>query len=151
MAQSLAQIYLHLVFSTKHRYPYLQEPALRFQMHAYLAGFCKNLESASLLIGGVADHVHILCRPSKNLAVADLLRELKRDSSKWIKERAPALSEFHWQAGYSATNFRSLEDFGSLGVPPRVLSASSKPCARRFAQSVHCQAGRAPSARELPG
>ena len=102
MSQSLTQIYLHLVFSTKHRHPYLQEPSLRFQMHAYLAGICKNLESASLLVGGVADHVHILCRPSKNLAVADLLRELKRDSSKWIKERAPALSEFHWQAGYGA-------------------------------------------------
>jgi REP element-mobilizing transposase RayT len=107
MAQSLAQIYLHIVFSTKHRYPYLQEPALRFQMHAYLAGICKNLESPSLLIGGVEDHVHILCRPSKNLAVADLLRELKRDSSNWIKERAPALSEFHWQAGYGVFSIRA--------------------------------------------
>jgi REP element-mobilizing transposase RayT len=102
MSQSLTQIYLHIVFSTKHREPFLADKTLRDQTHAYMAGICKNLESPSLLIGGVADHVHLLCRLSKNLAVAVFLRELKRDSSKWIKEQAPALSAFHWQAGYGA-------------------------------------------------
>ena len=102
MSQSLTQIYLHLVFSTKHRVPFLAEKALRDQTHAYLAGICKNLEAPALIVGGVADHVHILCRQSKNLAVAVLVRELKRESSKWIKEQAPALAEFRWQAGYGA-------------------------------------------------
>jgi putative transposase len=102
MSQSLAQIYLHLVFSTKHRTPHLQDPALRQGMHAYLAGICNNLDSPALIVGGVADHVHLLCRLSKTLALADFLRELKRDSSKWIKDEAPALADFHWQNGYGA-------------------------------------------------
>src|SRR5579884_3362924 len=85
MSQSLEQIYLHIVFSTKNRAPFLTDPDLRKELHAYLAGTCRNLESPSLIVGGVADHVHILCRFSKNLAVAQLLAELKRESSKWIK------------------------------------------------------------------
>jgi hypothetical protein len=50
----------------------------------------------------VEDHVHILCRLSKNVAVSDLVRELKRDSSAWIKTEQPTLADFHWQAGYGA-------------------------------------------------
>lgn len=102
MSQSLTQIYLHIVFSTKNREPYLREKSLRDRTHAYLAGICKNLECPALLVGGVEDHVHLLCRQSKNISVAVFLRELKRDSSKWIKTEAPALAAFHWQAGYGA-------------------------------------------------
>jgi REP element-mobilizing transposase RayT len=71
-------------------------------MHAYLAGICKNLEAPSLIVGGVEDHVHLLCRFSKNITLANFLRELKRDSSKWVKTQAPDLVAFHWQAGYGA-------------------------------------------------
>jgi REP element-mobilizing transposase RayT len=53
-------------------------------------------------VGGVEDHVHILCRFGKTIEVAALLRELKRDSSKWVKENNSRLSDFHWQAGYGA-------------------------------------------------
>jgi REP element-mobilizing transposase RayT len=102
MSQSLVQIYTHLVFSTKHRKLYLQEDALREKLHAYLAGACKNLDSPSLLIGGAADHVHILCRLGKTVSVSVLTRELKRESSKWIKEESPPLVRFHWQNGYGA-------------------------------------------------
>jgi len=102
MPQSLTQIYLHLVFSTKNRAPYLKQCDLRAQMHAYLAGICKNLETPAIIVGGVEDHVHLLSRFSKNITVADLLRDLKRDSSKWIKNQPAALGEFLWQAGYGA-------------------------------------------------
>jgi REP element-mobilizing transposase RayT len=102
MPQSLAQIYLHIAFSTKHRETYLKDEGLRNRTHAYLAGICKNLKSPSLIVGGVEDHVHILCRLSKNLAVSDFLRELKRDSSKWVKVQTPANPSFHWQLGYGA-------------------------------------------------
>src|SRR2546429_8497622 len=100
MAQSLTQIYLHIVFSTKDRRSYLQNKDFRLKLHAYLAGICKNLESPALIIGGVEDHIHVLCRFSKNVALADFLRELKRDSSKWIKTESRELADFHWQAGY---------------------------------------------------
>jgi REP element-mobilizing transposase RayT len=85
MPQSLAQVYLHIVFSTKNRIPYLKEKELRDRLHAYLAGICKNLDSPALIVGGFQDHVHLLCRHSKNMALSHFLQELKRDSSKWAK------------------------------------------------------------------
>jgi putative transposase len=102
MPQSLAQLYTHLVFSTKHRRPYLKDDALRAKLHAYLAGACKNLKSPSLMIGGVEDHVHILCRLSKTVAASELVRELKRESSKWVKSQSTRLTMFRWQNGYGA-------------------------------------------------
>jgi REP element-mobilizing transposase RayT len=102
MPQSLAQIYLHIVFSTKERQPFLQQEALRNEMHAYLGGICREMQSPSLIVGGVADHVHLLCRMSRTDSVAHVLQELKRESSKWIKTRDPELADFHWQNGYGA-------------------------------------------------
>ena len=102
MSQSLAQIYLHLVFSTKDRKPFLRDENLREKLHAYLVGICRNQKSPSLIVGGVEDHVHILCRLAKTIAVSDLIRELKRDSSKWIKGESPELQPFQWQSGYGA-------------------------------------------------
>jgi REP element-mobilizing transposase RayT len=102
VAQSLAQIYLHLIFSTKGREPLLVENDFRKRTHAYLAGICQQCESPAVLIGGVADHVHILNRLGRTVDVATLVRELKRDSSKWIKEQEAKLGGFHWQSGYGA-------------------------------------------------
>jgi REP element-mobilizing transposase RayT len=95
MGQSLAKIYLHVVFSTKNRAPLLQNGVLRDRTHAYLAGTCRNLRSPSLIVGGVADHVHLLLRLAKDVTVSNLVRELKRESSKWIKGLAPDLSAFY--------------------------------------------------------
>ncbi|HLN28464.1 MAG TPA: transposase [Gemmataceae bacterium] len=85
MPQSLAQIYLHVIFSTKEREPYLQDPVLRADMRDNLGATCRGLDCPSLAAGGVSDHVQILCRLSRTLSVANLARELKRKSSKWIK------------------------------------------------------------------
>jgi len=101
MPQSLVQLYVHLVFSTKNREPSLTDE-FRTQVHAYLAGICKNHKSPALIVGGVEDHVHLLCRLGSTIDVASLIRELKRDSSKWVKERYPAAIEFAWQNGYGA-------------------------------------------------
>jgi REP element-mobilizing transposase RayT len=90
------------VFSTKHRKPFLRDASFRERIHAYLVGICENQKSPSLITGGTEDHVHILCRLSKTLDVAALIRELKRESSKWIKEEGDRLSDFYWQEGYGA-------------------------------------------------
>ncbi len=100
MPQSLAQIYLHIVFSTKDRRPFLQDPAIRDEMHNYLGGICNNVHCPVLRVGGVADHVHLLCRFGRTITVADSLQELKRESSKWIKTKFTSLNDFHWQNGY---------------------------------------------------
>lgn len=95
MPQSLAQIYLHIVYSTKNRAPFLQGAVERSRMHAYLGGTCNNLECPSIIVGGVADHVHVLCHLGRTISVADLIRELKRESSKWFKDEFPLMTEFH--------------------------------------------------------
>ena len=102
MPQSLPQIYLHVVFSTKNRAPFLTDKKLREETHAYFVGTCSNLKSPSIRVGGVEDHVHVLCRLSKTLTVAELVRELTRESSKWLKEQSPDLASFYWQNGYGA-------------------------------------------------
>jgi REP element-mobilizing transposase RayT len=100
MSQSLVQVYLHLVFSTKNRAPYFTDDNERAAIHAYLAGICRNLDSPALIVGGAADHVHILCRHSKSLTIVDLLRDVKRASSVLINEKDKG--SFHWQTGYGA-------------------------------------------------
>lgn len=102
MPQSLAQVYLHVVFSTKNRIPFLKDKPLRAGMHAYLAGACNGLGSPALKVGGVEDHVHILCRLSRTIAMADLVKGVKQESSKWVKGRDAGLGDFYWQDGYGA-------------------------------------------------
>ena len=102
MSQSLSQIYLHIVFSTKERRPFLQDKTVRERIHVYLKGICDNQNCQSLKVGGVEDHVHIACRLAKTMDVSTLIKELKQRSSIWVKEQFPALSSFYWQNGYGA-------------------------------------------------
>ncbi|MGA2035104.1 MAG: IS200/IS605 family transposase [Thermoguttaceae bacterium] len=102
MPQSLSNVLIHLVFSTKHRYPYLRTPELRGVMTGYMVGILQNLHCPSLIIGGVEDHVHILLSLHRTIAIAKLVEEVKISSSVRIKEEGPALREFHWQNGYGA-------------------------------------------------
>ena len=101
MSQSLVQIYVHLVFSTKSRKPFLRDKELRGRLHAYLVGACKGQDCPSLQVGGVEDHVHLLVRLGKTIDVATLIRELKKESSKWIKVELD-VRDFQWQSGYGA-------------------------------------------------
>jgi len=100
MPQSLSAAYLHLVFSTKDRHPFLRDSTLLAETHAYLGGVSKQLDCPPIIIGGVDDHVHILARHARTITQADWVKELKRASSLWIKEREPSLRDFSWQSGY---------------------------------------------------
>jgi REP element-mobilizing transposase RayT len=102
MPQSLSNVLIHIAFSTKERWPYLLDATLRDEMHHYLGGICNRLDCPPVRVGGMADHVHILARQSRTIALADWVKELKRGSSIWIKEKEQALESFHWQAGYGA-------------------------------------------------
>ena len=102
MPQSLVQIYVHAVFSTKDRRPFIQDTDLRQRLYEYVGGLCRNHDCPTITVGGVADHVHFAFRLGKSVAISNLMRDLKRDSSKWIKEVDPTLDEFHWQNGYGA-------------------------------------------------
>ncbi len=102
MPQSLAQIYVHIVFSTKNRQPYLSDASVRRDMHQYLAGICHNTGSPAIEVGGVEDHVHVLCRLAKTQAPSDLIKTLKQASTTWAKQTHASLSNFYWQRGYGA-------------------------------------------------
>jgi len=69
-------------------------------MHKYLGGICNNLGSDIITVGGYYDHVHVFCRLSKNSAASNLIMELKRDSSRWIKSRDQQFLQFAWENGY---------------------------------------------------
>ncbi len=99
MPQSLSNILLHLVFSTKDRRPWL-ETGVREKTHAFLAGTVRQCGCAAYRVGGVSDHVHLAIGLSRTLAVADLVKEIKTASSKWIKGQDARLRDFSWQNGY---------------------------------------------------
>lgn len=100
MPQSLSSVYLHLVFSTKDRKPWLRDSALRAETHAFLGGVSKQLECPPVIVGGVEDHVHLLARFGRGVTQSDWVKELKRVSSRWIKERDGRMAGFAWQGGY---------------------------------------------------
>ncbi|MCW1884532.1 IS200/IS605 family transposase [Luteolibacter flavescens] len=100
MPQSLSAVYLHLIFSTKNREAFLSDPSIRSETHAYLSGISSKLDCPTILVGGVQDHVHILARQARTISQADWVKELKRASSLWIKNKAPLLRNFAWQSGY---------------------------------------------------
>ena len=102
MSQSLAKIWTHLAFSTKERYPFLTDKDIRQDLHAYLAKTLKKNNCPTLIVGGVADHVHALFVLSKNHSIASIVWEVKRSSSKWVKTQDAALRKFYWQEGYGA-------------------------------------------------
>jgi REP element-mobilizing transposase RayT len=102
MSQSLSNVLVHVVFSTKYRRPHLRTPELRGTMTGYMVGILRNIQCPSLIIGAVEDHVHFLCSLHRTVAIAKLVEQVKTGSSARIKEEGPALRDFHWQNGYGA-------------------------------------------------
>jgi len=101
MSQSLSAVYVHLVFSTKGRRPFLRDKSVRDALHSYLGGISKQLECPPIRIGGVEDHVHILARFGRTITQAEWVKELKRVSNLWLKEQGWQWSDFQWQGGYA--------------------------------------------------
>jgi REP element-mobilizing transposase RayT len=101
MSHRFTSLLIHLIFSTKDRFPHLDRE-LAGECHAYLGGIVENCGGKPIVIGGYADHVHLLLDLPPMQAVADFVRKLKSNSSKWIHEKWPHRSKFQWQRGYAA-------------------------------------------------
>lgn len=99
MSQSLSKVYVHITFSTKDRQNLIDEN-IRESLFQYIGGVCKGLECNPVQVGGYTDHVHILCLLSRKISQMDLLEEIKKHSSKWIKTQGNQYSNFYWQDGY---------------------------------------------------
>lgn len=100
MSSTLSAIYVHVVFATEGRQPYLR-PEILEEVHRYLGGSIKALGAKPLIVGGVEDHVHMLLRLHPSTALSNVVRDLKKGSTHWLR-RFPGLSAFAWQNGYAA-------------------------------------------------
>jgi REP element-mobilizing transposase RayT len=99
MPQSLTKLYAHLIFSTKDRYPFLDNE-IKPRVHAYIATVVRDLDSPWVVVGGVADHTHILFDMGKTRPPVEFVEVLKRESSKFVKTLGPRYKDFYWQRGY---------------------------------------------------
>lgn len=95
MPQSLAKVYLHVVFSTKNREPLLADE-WRDELFRVLGGAANNLGCQSLIAGGVADHFHMLILLGRTITIADATGNIKSTSSAWINQTRGRSEEFHW-------------------------------------------------------
>ena len=115
MPQSLSAVYIHLIFSTKDRSPFLRDEKLQVDLHAFLGETSKRLDCPPIRVGGVDDHVHILARFGRTITQAEWVKELKRVSNLWLTSNG-GLSRFQWQAGYadfsvSASNLEAVKRY----------------------------------------
>ena len=102
MPQSLANVLLHVVFSTKNRVAFLKDKELREELQAYMVGTLQAIDCPSLIIRAVDDHLHCLCRLSRVTTIAKLVEQMKVESSSWAKKQSAELKDFYWQSGYGA-------------------------------------------------
>jgi putative transposase len=101
MSQSYVQMFVHIVFHTKNNVHTIF-PKTETELFSYMGGILKNNGSNPIQIGGYSDHIHILCSLPKTMSLADLVEEVKKSSSKWIKGKEPGYRNFYWQDGYGA-------------------------------------------------
>ncbi|QKK09606.1 MAG: IS200/IS605 family transposase [Planctomycetota bacterium] len=101
MATTYVSILLHVIFSTKLRAP-LITPSIEPDLHAYIGGVCKSNSCVLLAANGTTDHVHLLISLGKTVSISELMLQVKRDSSTWIKSQGQEFAGFRWQEGYGA-------------------------------------------------
>jgi putative transposase len=101
VAQSLSNVLLHIVFSTKHRQPYI-DTAIESELFTYVATVFRTLDCPTHAIGAADDHIHIACSLSPTISISKLIQEAKQASSKWIKTKGSKYADFSWQNGYGA-------------------------------------------------
>src|SRR5687767_4169242 len=99
MSQSLAQVLVHLVFSTKGREPQIED-VIRDELHAYIGGIIENHRGTLLKAGSVRDHIHLLLAHPRTIAPSELVKEIKIGSAMWLKTKGHQFSRFQWQSGY---------------------------------------------------
>ncbi|MDL2243665.1 IS200/IS605 family transposase [Bacteroidales bacterium OttesenSCG-928-J19] len=106
MGQSLAQVYLHLIFSTKDRRPYIDDK-IEKDLFSYIGGIIKHQDGIPLCINGTSNHIHILYSHPRTKSLFDFVKEIKGSSSKWVKMKGSDYKTFGWQDGYAAFSVSS--------------------------------------------
>jgi putative transposase len=100
MSQSLSKLYVHAMFHIKNNDCQIK-PEDENELYAYIGSVLKLSKSIPVMINGTENHLHVLCIMSKNVSLADLLEDIKRNSSRWIKTKGLYYRNFEWQGGYA--------------------------------------------------
>ena len=104
MSQSFSQIYIQIVFAVKGRES-LINPEWENDLYQYIAGIIKNKHQKPLVINGMPDHIHILIGMKPACCLADLIREIKKSSNDYIRNKITTQNNFQWQDGYGAFSY----------------------------------------------
>jgi len=104
MGGTYSQLYIHVVFSVKGRQALLS-PDWRKELFSYISGIISAKGHKSIIVNGVADHVHILLGMKPSIALSDIVRDIKNNSSKFITEKKWTRNRFEWQTGYGAFSY----------------------------------------------
>jgi REP element-mobilizing transposase RayT len=118
MAHSYAKLLFHFIFSTKGRAADIT-PMMRDRLYAYIGGILRNEQGHLLKAGGTANHVHLLIELKSAMAVADAIRLIKANSSKWVHETFSDHAKFGWQTGYGAFSV-------SLSAVDEIVTSSTR-------------------------
>lgn len=100
MASTLVCHYVHIIFSTKDRHPWIAD-SFASRLYAYVGGIVRNRDCALVAAGGIEDHVHLLTTLHPSCSLADLVRDIKANSSRFVHDEI-RLPDFAWQSGYAA-------------------------------------------------
>ncbi|MDY0077486.1 MAG: IS200/IS605 family transposase [Bacteroidales bacterium] len=104
MAGTYTQIYIQIVFAVKGRENLITK-AWRDELHKYISGIITNKGQKSIIVNGVADHIHVFVGLKPAMAISDLVRDIKNNSSNFINERKFVKGKFSWQEGYGAFSY----------------------------------------------
>ena len=108
MSQSIVKMYAHIVFSTKNR-EHLIHPEIENDLLGYVHGIIENNDAKLIIANGTTDHIHLLVALPKKIDIPELIGDIKRDSSAWVKKQNSQFNNFYWQRGYGAFSVGQLE------------------------------------------
>ena len=100
MSQSLSKLYVHIIYHIKHEEAYIRTE-VEHELYAYIGSIIKQSNSIPIVVNGTENHLHVLCIMSKNISLAQLVEDVKRNSSRWIKTKGDHYKNFAWQGGYA--------------------------------------------------
>jgi putative transposase len=109
MPGTYSQLLLHVVFSTKHREPWISND-IALRLYSYMGGIVRAQRGVLYEIGGIEDHVHMYIRWRPDSSISDLMRDVKARSSGWVHDTFPTLRGFAWQEGYSVFSVSMSQD-----------------------------------------
>jgi REP element-mobilizing transposase RayT len=91
----------HVIFGTRYRKPVVHDD-FRERLYEYIGGVIRGINGSLIMIGGIEDHIHLLANWPPTLAVANVIRDVKANSSRWLNDLAEFVGKFEWQKGYAA-------------------------------------------------